>query len=535
MLPQRLPKDSPSKHSQLIATLDSGGLVESVTEVGDIDQRLAESMAPGSPLSEWVHEDDREFFQAALGWSMAEAKAPPTLRLRVWHVAQQWIPMLATLRGTSHGGAEIVLRRDEVGVLERTERQLRDIVDGAQQAITVRVAQRVVYVNQGMARMFGYESRREMFQSAPGAYFKVHPDDQPALVRGDMARAAGNDAPAHYEFRMFRRDGSMIWVDCHASGILWDGEPAGLVYMTDITARKQAEEALKRSEKLFITVFQSSPDVLVLSTLEDGRYVDVNDSFLRLIKRERSEVIGRTGVELGIWTDPDDRARRLAGVLEGRAQRDFLTLIHMPLAGDREFAASAEVIRFEDQNLLLWVARDVMEFRRQEEALCESRDAAERANRSKSEFLACMSHELRTPLNAIIGFAEITKSQMLGPGSGQKYAEYAADIHRSGEHLLNIINDILDLSKLEAGKLELHETEVTLPPLFRDCVLLVSGRASTAGVHVAIASDGTLPRVRADERALKQILINLLTNAVKFTPGGGKVTIDGRLSEAGGT
>ncbi len=147
------------------------------------------------------------------------------------------------------------------------------------------------------------------------------------------------------------------------------------------------------------------------------------------------------------------------------------------------------------------------------------------ANRAKTEFLANMSHELRTPLNAVIGFSEVIKNQIFGPLGNQRYADYAGDIHASGEHLLRIINDILDLSKIEAGHMELHEESVDLVQVIDDAARIVRERAASAELKFATEAAANLPGLWADERAIKQILINLLSNAIKFTPAGGSVTV----------
>jgi PAS domain S-box-containing protein len=161
--------------------------------------------------------------------------------------------------------------------------------------------------------------------------------------------------------------------------------------------------------------------------------------------------------------------------------------------------------------------------------LCEdvaaTRDAAVYANHAKSQFLAHMSHEIRTPLNAILGFSEIIGDEVLGPVSPPKYREYAGDIHESGAHLLELINDILDLAKIEAGKLEIEEGEVDVPHAIDASLRFVKERANKAGIVLKTEIDAELPVLRADERMTKQMLINLLTNAVKFTPNGGEVAV----------
>jgi signal transduction histidine kinase len=162
--------------------------------------------------------------------------------------------------------------------------------------------------------------------------------------------------------------------------------------------------------------------------------------------------------------------------------------------------------------------------------LARARDDAQTANRTKSEFLANMSHELRTPLNAIIGFSEVMQAQIYGALGDRRYAEYAGDIHRSGQHLLEIINDILDLAKVEAGRLELRPDRVDVGQLFTACERLMQNKAASAGVTLIVRPVDTVPEIVADEIRLRQILLNLLSNAVKFTPRGGYVTL---LAERG--
>jgi signal transduction histidine kinase len=154
-----------------------------------------------------------------------------------------------------------------------------------------------------------------------------------------------------------------------------------------------------------------------------------------------------------------------------------------------------------------------------------ARDAAEAGNRAKSVFLANMSHELRTPLNAIIGFSEIMRRQALGPLGNERYTEYVCDIHDSGVHLLEIVNNVLDLSKVEAGRMEIAEDIVSVEPLVRAAVKQIETRASLAEIKLDVAIDGCVVSVKADEMRLKQILINLLSNAVKFTPRNGEVGV----------
>ncbi len=157
---------------------------------------------------------------------------------------------------------------------------------------------------------------------------------------------------------------------------------------------------------------------------------------------------------------------------------------------------------------------------------------AETANRAKSEFLANMSHELRTPLNAIIGFSEVIKRGMFGPLSA-RYCSYGGDIHESGTHLLNLINEILDLSKLEAGHFEFHEENVDIASVIQTSKRLVEPQAEKGKVQLSETAQNDLPQIRADERRIRQVLINILSNAVKFTPEGGHVRVQSSLRSDG--
>ena len=164
----------------------------------------------------------------------------------------------------------------------------------------------------------------------------------------------------------------------------------------------------------------------------------------------------------------------------------------------------------------------------------EARRRAEEANLAKSRFLASMSHELRTPLNAILGFSEVMKGELFGRHAVPAYRDYANDIHGSGQHLLGLINEILDLSRVEAGRYELREEAVALAHVVNDCVRLLSLRAKNRGIDVSVGVDEALPRIWADDRAVRQIVLNLLSNAIKFTPTGGSIVIVAGRSPAGG-
>jgi two-component system cell cycle sensor histidine kinase PleC len=248
------------------------------------------------------------------------------------------------------------------------------------------------------------------------------------------------------------------------------------------------------------------------------------------IRRELPAPDGRKGVreaELndGRWVQISERRTAEGGLV-------------MTAADITAIKAQEEVRRLNEEQL----QKAVVGLERSQEQLSElarkyeaEKVRAEGANRAKSEFLANMSHELRTPLNAINGFSEIMVQEMFGPLGDARYKGYSQDILSSGQHLLALINDILDMSKIEAGKMSLRFEPLALEDVAGDAVRLVIHRAETAGLTLSIDFPPHLPDVEADYRAVKQVLLNILSNAIKFTPRGGRITIraEGRMDPLG--
>ncbi len=212
--------------------------------------------------------------------------------------------------------------------------------------------------------------------------------------------------------------------------------------------------------------------------------------------------------------------------------REICPRVEHAVALDRE----SEKVHIERAALLAItdeLAKERIKLRRSNRELVLARRRAEEANRAKSVFLANMSHELRTPLNAVLGFSEIIRDRLFG-NDAARYAEYAADIHRSGSHLLNIVNDILDVTRIEAGKFELREEEIELAALFEESMLAVEPQAAKGGISLKCSIPDSGTAVHGDKTKLKQIIINLLSNAIKFTPSGGSVELAARADTDGG-
>jgi two-component system cell cycle sensor histidine kinase PleC len=234
-------------------------------------------------------------------------------------------------------------------------------------------------------------------------------------------------------------------------------------------------------------------------------------------------------------TFPVTTAVALDFILQGRL-RDYL-LAMMAIMAQGYFAALT--YRLYSSTLATLEARAekdalIGELEQAKAISDEARRRAEAANIAKSRFLAQMSHELRTPLNAILGFSEVMKTEVFGEHSVAAYKDYSSDIHNSGVHLLGLINEILDLSRIEAGRYELNEESVSLVSIVEDCHHLLKLRASNRGIIIHEVFEPELPRLWADERAIRQICLNLLSNAIKFTPPAGEIWLKVGWTASGG-
>jgi len=299
----------------------------------------------------------------------------------------------------------------------------------------------------------------------------------------------------------------------------------------EISARRKSEEQLR---KLSRAVDQSSNMIFI--TDRDGLIEYVNPKFTELSGYTPDEALGKTPRLLKSDETPDEVYRDLwATILTGNNWRGELKDRRKD-GGDFWAAVSISPVKSEDGCVTHFVAmhEDITHRKKTEQKVRKAMGQAQSANKAKSELLANMSHELRTPLNAIIGFSDTIKSEIFGPIGNSRYADYTSHIFDSAEHLLQLINDILDVSAIEAGKVELHEENLSIYEIVENCFRLIEPRANEGNVSVVKALPDGLPPFVGDERRIKQSLINLLSNAVKFTPEGGSVTLAAELSLDGG-
>ena len=275
--------------------------------------------------------------------------------------------------------------------------------------------------------------------------------------------------------------------------------------------------------------------VIVLD--ETGRILSLNRSAEALFGYDQREVVGDAITVLlapeshivaldyldglrssGVASLLNDGREVMGRVRQGGVIPLFMTMGRANEGPDRKFCA---------------VLRDITAFKKAERELIAAKRAAEEASAQKSDLLAKISHEIRTPLNAIIGFAEVMLEERFGPIGNDRYKDYLKDVHASGAHVISLVNDLLDLAKIEAGRMELSFTSVSLNELVGSTVTLMQQQASRERIVMRTSFAAKLPPVVADERSVKQIVLNLVSNAIKFTDAGGQVIVSTAMTDRG--
>ncbi|HEY8161521.1 MAG TPA: HAMP domain-containing sensor histidine kinase [Methylocystis sp.] len=334
-------------------------------------------------------------------------------------------------------------------------------------------------------------------------------------------------------------DGEALDVDVHLQSIDWEGGLATLVTLRRNRgrppghdesalklAREQEEELarLQADNSLLRDILEAN-GVAVAVLAEDARIESATSAFMALFGAENGSFDGLPAAALFAAEEAIALPARLA-----RASETDETLRLMSRVGGKSFEARCRHLG-PARKLCVTLREPGAEILNVE--LEAARDAAEQASAAKSDFLARISHEIRTPLNAIIGFAEVMMEERFGPIGSLRYKEYLKDVHASGAHVLSLVNDLLDLSKIEAGKMELEFDRVDANAVISECASIMQTQANQARVVMRLSLSPRLPMIRADRRSLKQILLNLLSNAMKFNDAGGQVIVSSALTDAG--
>jgi PAS domain S-box-containing protein len=371
--------------------------------------------------------------------------------------------------------------------------------------------------------------------------------DAPALERaGGISRlfAGGPDETSGDAVTLTTEDGAAVPVEVNLSRIAWAGDSAFLFSLRRV---EPAVETVADHESATLSELRGRLDEVeqILDTATDGIVIVTADGAIESMNRSAEALFGYESAEVkgrsitALFAPESHRSaldycdgllsNGVASVLNdgrqiiGRVKQGGLIPLYMTMG--RTGPAS--------KPKLAAVFRDMTQWKKAEEDLIAAKRQAEQASSQKSDFLAKISHEIRTPLNAIIGFSEVMMEERFGPVGNERYRDYLKDIHASGGHVLSLINDLLDLSKIEAGKLELAFTSVDLNEMVQSTVATMQPQANRDRVIIRSSLQPRLPNVVADARSLRQIVLNLLSNSVKFTPAGGQIIVSTGLSDAG--
>jgi len=409
---------------------------------------------------------------------------------------------------------DISQRKEAEQVLEQNEKRFRALIEKSSDCISLISPVGVILYDAEPAtfRNLGYTSGELVGRNA---FELTHPQDASRLKKllAELLQKPGNARTA--QFRIRHKDDSWHWMEGTATNLL--NEPsvqAIVINARDITERMLAEAKLRQSEERFSKAFLASPAAITIATLAEGRFIDVNDSFLQLMGYSREEIIGRTSLGMDMWLSADDRSSFAERLREHGFVRNYECAFRTKSGEIREGLGAAELIQLNGERCILTLIVDITDRKRFEIELSKARDEALESARIKSEFLANISHEVRTPLNGIMGMTVLLQDT---PVTSEQ-RQYIKTIHSSADTLLTIINDILDFSKIEAGKLQFETLDFDLRSTVENTVELLAERAQAKQIELAFAIYDDVPTLlRGDPGRLRQVISNLLVNGIKFT------------------
>ncbi len=398
-----------------------------------------------------------------------------------------------------------------------------EILDRLPVALLIHCGDEPLHANPAFLRLTGYDDLEAFAHEGGLAALFAQGDEHARETDGTMT--------------LVRANGELVPVSAHLHSIRWEGRGALMLALSPSAIRaedaaKEDEAAVELEERLRMEIEELRS---ILETATDGVVVLGQDGDIRTMNRSASALFN--------YDEDEMRGKPFAALFAHESQKAVIDYLH-GLSGHGVASVlndGREVIgreagggfiplfmtigRLASSNGYCAVIRDITQWKRTEEELRNAKRAAETANAHKSEFLARVSHEIRTPLNAIIGFSDMMASEHFGPVGHPRYIEYAGDIGRSGRHVLDIVNDLLDISKIEAGEMELDFSAVDINEAVSEAVSLVQPQANSQRVIIRTSLSASVPEVVADGRSIKQIALNILANAIRFTPSGGQIVV----------
>ena len=420
--------------------------------------------------------------------------------------------------------------------LRNAEREYKAIVDSVSDVIfEVNAEGGLVFLNSAWTRITEYDAVQSLGRNL---FDMIHTQDQEEQRRNFAEMVRGKRQSYRAYTRLRTRDGTLRAVEIAFSMLRTDENQKlkAVGSITDIEDKYRAERALGEAEKKYRAIVENSAGGIFQITPE-GKILSANPAMARImgfdtVDRMLREMTNAFDHLFASLRERNKFLRELAIDDNGRqGEIEGLTRI-----GEKIWLGiTARAVKDSDDNVLYFEGslENITQRKNTELALREAKIRSDLASRAKSEFLANMSHELRTPLNSIIGFSEIIKNEVLGKIGNRQYWEYSTDIYNSGKRLLSIINEILNVSRIEAGERQLNETSLDMIQLVQDCLGFVEHRAEAGQLKITNLIEGRAPSLVGEELAVKQILINLLSNAIKFTPAGGRITVSYEIDRSG--
>ncbi len=416
--------------------------------------------------------------------------------------------------------------------LQESREVYRSLVETTNQGIQeIDAKGNILFCNEVMCAVLGYSSEELLKMNVSDLLIE---EDRQAFKDALRYLVAEQPAPTPYYNHNETKDGQVIEVETR-----WeykydeDRNVIGFVSsISDVTEISKARRELEASEARFKDVVSCSSD-WVWELDEEGRFTFASETVREHLGYTPDELIGKSAFDLMSPEEADrvgkvyekiiEERRPFSGMLNNNIHKDG-TLVVLESSGKPIFSPDGSWLGYRGAD------RNITGLRKAYIELERAKEEAEKANKAKSEFLASMSHDLRTPLNAIMGFSDMMRHKAFGPLGNEQYEEYAEDIHNSGSLLVSLINDVLDLSKIEAGKYDLKDEPISVPSIVDVSIRQLTTMASISDVTLTSNIASSFPHLLGDERVLIQILNNLVSNAIKFTPSGGMVSVSATLN-----